>query len=204
MLFTANTIICCIYPFLLLFCCGVHIHIMLLCCIMLLCSFAVVYYKYACCSTMCVLFCSNLHYNDKASLIFALSLSDHAVLLQTETSIRTNQDLCETFPQRHKRTLLSKCESQTAFQNIARYTYMEIPSTKVKSKPYLEQIYEYDVPKINFINIYSNTAQKGQYPPGNHMLATTKNDLFPGHNYHANHGTGDLTVWLLSEHQQRW
>ena len=39
-----------------------------------------------------------------------------------------------------------------------------------------------------------NTVQKSHYLPGNHMLATSKNVLFPGHNHLLTTGTDDLTL----------
>ena len=43
-------------------------------------------------------------------------------------------------------------------------------------------------------HLAARTAQKSHYPPGNHMLATSKNVLFPGHNH----------LLLTSNHRYWW
>ena len=45
------------------------------------------------------------------------------------------------------------------------------------------------------IQLIGNTEQQSHYPTGNHhMLATSKNILFPGHNHQLTTGTADPTL----------
>ena len=50
-------------------------------------------------------------------------------------------------------------------------------------------------------SIYKYTGQKSYNPPANHMLSTSKNVLFPGHNHLLTISADDPSLWLSPEHQ---
>ena len=56
--------------------------------------------------------------------------------------------------------------------------------------------------KKKVIHIGPYTAQKATIHQVTTMLATSKNVLFPGHNYLLTTNTDDPTLWLSPEHQR--
>ena len=49
-----------------------------------------------------------------------------------------------------------------------------------------------------------STAQKASISQVTIMLATSKDNLFQGHNHLLTNDTDDPTLWLLPERQQGW
>ena len=55
---------------------------------------------------------------------------------------------------------------------------------------------------IQYINSTRSQRKKATIHQLTVMLSTSKNVLFPGHNHLLTTSTGDLTLWLLPEHQR--
>ena len=61
-----------------------------------------------------------------------------------------------------------------------------------------------DIHHGSYAILLHHTVQESHYPPGNYLLATFKNVLFPGHNHLLTTSTDDPTLWSSPEHCICW